>query len=444
MVKPVCFMVMPYRTRDTGAAPPAPAHVDFDALWEKAFLPLIDELGYQPVRADEDLGALIIKDMLERLYFSDLVLADLTIPNGNVYYEAGVRHAVKGSGCVLLSADWSSQLFDLRQVRQAQYPLPEGAVTNETATAIRVTLAKVIPKLAQGSTPVFQSLPGYPNAVATERASVIRDHLDALSDFQATVRAVRVAPGATQKSRTLALSESASPDQVKLPSVALETTYLLRDFVGWSETLAYIDRLPSAIRDLPILREQRCLAQSKTGNHTDAIGALHELIRTSGDSSERQGLLGGRYKRLFDEASGDADRSRYLAKAIEHYERGMMLDLNDYFPSCNLPRLYRARQKPGDEERAHTAAVVARLACQRALDRGADDKWTRPTLLSLAFFEGNLKAVEQLCEQVTTEGAAGWQLESILTHLSDLVAQAQDAALRTGLQSALDRLRTLD
>lgn len=180
MPKPICFMVMPFRTKPTGAvapapAPaPAPASVDFDALWSKAFLPVIEGLGYQLVRADQDLGALIIKDMLERLFFSDLVLADLTIPNGNVYYEIGVRHAIKQDNCVLLSADWSSQLFDLEQIRQARYPLPDGAVSDAAAAAVRAAIAPAIEKMAAGTSPVFETLPGYPTKVQPERASVIR------------------------------------------------------------------------------------------------------------------------------------------------------------------------------------------------------------------------------------------------------------------------------
>jgi hypothetical protein len=42
-----------------------------------------------------------------------------------------------------------------------------------------------------------------------------------------------------------------------------------------------------------------------------------------------------------------AEKRRYLGKAIESYEKGMQLDLNDYYPTSNLPRLYRAR---GDED----------------------------------------------------------------------------------------------
>ncbi len=443
MPKPICFMVMPFRTKDTGASPPAPGKVDFDALWERALLPLVEGLGYRPVRADQDLGGMIILNMLQRLYFSDLVLADLTVPNGNVYYEVGVRHAMKGSGCVLIGADWSRQLFDLDQISQVRYPLPEGEVTEATAAQIRAKLAAAIPALVHSPTPVFQSLPGFPGEVETDRAAVIRGHLDELSAFQATVRAVRHAPAGERKTRALELAGSFAAERMMLPSMAVELVQLLRDFADWPDALAYIDRLPGPIRGLPVVREQRCLALSNTGDDPAAIGALEELVRTTGDSSERQGLLGGRYKRLYRNTVGPADKPRFLAKAIEHYERGMTLDLNDYYPSCNLPVLYRARGRRGDEERARAAATVARLACQRAVGRGTDDGWTRPTLLGVAFFEGDLDAVDGLCDQVIAEGAAHWKLKTTFDDLAVITGQTQDAATRKGLEGALDRLRAL-
>lgn len=43
-------------------------------------------LGYDPVRTDQDLGAAIIKEMIEWLAICDLVIADV---NGNVDYEVG-------------------------------------------------------------------------------------------------------------------------------------------------------------------------------------------------------------------------------------------------------------------------------------------------------------------------------------------------------------------
>jgi hypothetical protein len=101
-------MIMPYGRKATQAeAGHGPTEIDFNALWDRGYVPVIKALGYEPVRADQDTGALIISQMLERLYFADLVLADMTIPNGNVYYEVGIRHAAKETGCALFAADGS-------------------------------------------------------------------------------------------------------------------------------------------------------------------------------------------------------------------------------------------------------------------------------------------------------------------------------------------------
>ena len=66
-----CFMIMPYGRRATQVEPSssAPGEIDFNALWDKAFAPTIKSLGYDPIRADQDTGALIITQMVERIYF---------------------------------------------------------------------------------------------------------------------------------------------------------------------------------------------------------------------------------------------------------------------------------------------------------------------------------------------------------------------------------------
>src|SRR5215510_9884864 len=185
MPKPLCFMIMPYGRKPTQAeAGKGPAEIDFNSLWDRGYVPVIKELGYEPVRADQDTGALIITQMLERLYFADLVLADMTIPNGNVYYEVGIRHAAKETGCVLLAADWSKQLFDVAQMRTVRYPLPEGEVTDATAQGIREAIAGKV----------------------SQRAGTMRRQLEALSAFQAKAMTVRAAPKSEQSQRARALA----------------------------------------------------------------------------------------------------------------------------------------------------------------------------------------------------------------------------------------------
>lgn len=254
-------MVMPYGTKDSQAtAEKVPARIDFDSLWLKAFEPVLRELGYDPVRADQDIGASILHEMLERLYFSDLVIADMTMPNGNVYYELGVRHACREKGCVLIAADWSKPLFDVAQMRRLTYPLQDGTITDVAADAIQTRLRDGIPSLLAGASPVYQILPGFPNQVDPSRATTMRKTLTELSQFQAKVRAVRRASKDQQSTMALKLRDTYPASPIIPPSIALEILYLLRDCVGWTEMLAYLDTCPASIRDLPVVREQRCLA----------------------------------------------------------------------------------------------------------------------------------------------------------------------------------------
>lgn len=447
MVRPICFMIMPYGTKDTQAQEgKGPARIDFDALWEKAFLPAIEAMGYQPVRADQDLGALIIQEMLERLALSDLVVADTTIPNGNVYYEVGVRHAAKERGCVLLGADWSHPLFDVDQMRRIRYPLPEESVSDETATRIRELLAAGVPQLAQGLSPIYQTLPGYPGAPDLQRATSFSKFMQEISAFQGKVTAVRRAPKEQRKERALALARECTGRVPLVHSLALEVLYLLRDCTDWQTTLGYVDGLPPELRDLPLVREQRALAQSKSGDHWQAIAGLEDLIATAGETSERRGLLGGRYKKLYLEAvkEGDAGEAvRCLDLAIESYDQGMRLDLNDYYPSCNLPRLYRARGEEGDEERAQAAAHIARIACERSRQRNPKDEWIRPTLLGAAFDAGDLHEAQRLVPEIRREGTAAWKLDTTLQDLEQALPLQRDPERRAGLEKLLQQLRGL-
>jgi len=446
-LKPLCFMVMPYGRKPTQAEPgKGPAEIDFNALWDRAYVPVITALGYEPVRADQDTGALIITQMLERLYFADLVLADMTIPNGNVYYEIGIRHAARPSGCVLLGADWSRQLFDVAQMRTVRYPLPEGEITEATAAGIREAIARAIPALADGLSPMHQSIVGYPNAVQLETATTMKDQMANLAAFQGQVRAVRAAPRAERMARAQALVQQCGTGP--LPgNVALALLFLLRDSADttadWSIVLAFLDGLDTDLRAMHEFSEQRALALSNAGRHLDGIAALQALVDTDGPTPERLGLLGGRYKRLAKQATEPSDRLRALAQAIDCYERGMELDLNEYYCASNLPSLYRQRKRKGDEERAQNVLRGVIAACERARRRKATDPWLRPTLLGAAFDAADADKAEELVDEVEAEGPARWQLDSVLGNLATSIAQVADADAQARLQAVLDRLKTL-
>jgi tetratricopeptide (TPR) repeat protein len=143
-------------------------------------------------------------------------------------------------------------------------------------------------------------------------------------------------------------------------------------------------------------------------------------------------------------SSDPAKTKHYLSHAIEHYERGMYLDLNDYFPSSNLARLYRQRGRKGDAEKAVVAASVTEVACARARRRHASDPWLKPTLLAAAFDAGDVDTARELADDVEREGAAIWRLETALADIERSIAFFKDDPERfESLASVVDDLRTL-
>ena len=447
MPKPFCFMIMPYGRKATQAeAGRGVPEIDFNALWDHAFAPTIIALGYEPVRADQDTGALIINQMIERLYFADLVLADMTIPNGNVYYEVGIRHAAREKGCVLLAADWSKQLFDVAQNRTVRYPMPEGSIAAATAQAISAAIKEPIRRLARGVSPMHEAIKGYPDEVDELAASTMKDVMTAMAAFQGEIRAVRALPRAARMARAKELVERYWTPPVNSPT-ALALLLLMKDSAeiadDWNWMTDFIAKLPEDVAEQEEVRELNAFALSNAGRPMELIAKLEALVEISGPTPERLGLLGGRYKRLFAKATTPAERLMYLNKSIDSYEKGMELDLNEYYCSSNLPRLYLQRRRKGDEERALSVSKIVIAACGRAMKRGVADEWLRPTLLGAAFDSGDCDKAEELAAEVAAEGAARWKLEATLTDLEASVLQVADKDCRDRLTTILENLKAM-
>lgn len=180
-----------------------PAEVDFDLLWYRVYRPVLAEPGYRPVRADADVGSLIITEMIQRLVLGDIVVADLTLPNANVYYEVGVRHAARESGCILTAAAWAKPVFDLAQMRQVRFPLADGLLGESCVITARAHLTEGLGPLVAATSPVFESMPGYPQPPDPQRLSAFADLADELMAFDADVREAYLGPQADRRERAL-------------------------------------------------------------------------------------------------------------------------------------------------------------------------------------------------------------------------------------------------
>src|SRR5216683_164085 len=186
--RPLCFVLMPFGQKPaTGGGT-----IDFDAVYQELISPAISEAGLEPLRADEEMtGGVIHKPMFERLILCEFAVADLTTANANVFYELGVRHAVRPSSTILLFAAGGAQLpFDVAPLRAIPYQLsPAGGpadLSARSAIASRLTEAR---NLAADS-PIFQLVDGFPD-IQRLKTDVFRDRVQYREEIKARLTSAR-------------------------------------------------------------------------------------------------------------------------------------------------------------------------------------------------------------------------------------------------------------
>ena len=122
-MKPHAFVAMPFGVKkDTQGT-----EIDFNRVYIELIKPALEGAGLDVFRADEEERAGDIRtDMFQELLIADLVVADLTLDNPNVWYELGVRHALRARGVVLISGGRVPTAFDLYTDRKLRYNIKDG------------------------------------------------------------------------------------------------------------------------------------------------------------------------------------------------------------------------------------------------------------------------------------------------------------------------------
>src|SRR5580692_7871096 len=95
---------------------------NFDSVYQKLIAPAVEQAGLEPIRADEEkIGGTIHKPMFERLMLCHYAVADITGANPNVFYELGIRHALRPASTVVLFVEGMVIPFDIALVRGIAY-----------------------------------------------------------------------------------------------------------------------------------------------------------------------------------------------------------------------------------------------------------------------------------------------------------------------------------
>lgn len=117
----------------------------FDAVHE-AIAAAIERSGLQPVRADDVfLTRAALEKILRGIGEAEVVVADVTGRNANVFYEVGIAHAVKDN-VILIAQDLERDVpFDLRHIDHVIYTQDESGLI-ELASRLEEVIRSLDPE----------------------------------------------------------------------------------------------------------------------------------------------------------------------------------------------------------------------------------------------------------------------------------------------------------
>lgn len=379
MTRPLCFVLMPFGKKPHIGG----GMVDFDAVYQELIAPAIEAAGLEPLRADEEVtGGIIHKPMFERLILCEYAVADLTTANANVFYELGVRHAVRPWSTVLIFAAGGSQLpFDVAPLRALPYQLTADGVPADVAAAKEALAQRLLEaKKSTTDSPIFQLVEDYPDIDHT-KTDVFRDRVQYSNKMK-----TRLAEARGQGVDALrALEQELGVIEEVESGVVIDLFLSYRAVEAWPEMIALVKKVAPPLAATVMVQEQLALALNREKKGEEAERVLLELLKQRGPSSETYGILGRVYKDRWEAAikAGQGFLARgLLDKAIEAYLSGFEADWRDAYPGINAVTLMELKEPP-DPRREQLLPVVT-YAVERHIGAGKPDYWDFATRLELA------------------------------------------------------------
>lgn len=363
------FVIMPFGRKRVPHAPEA--ELDFDRVYRELIWPAAESSGWRALRIDDSPQLGFINDhYLTELFTADLVIADISVPNGNVYYELGIRHAIASGGTILIALEETQIPFDLASHRVLQYAADPASWDNA-----RDRIAAALRTYSQSPS-----------------ANPVRAFLERL--------AVSTSP--TQDPHTFERDLSAKLDRARTVDQLVALWFWVKHFspVPASPLLALADRLAEyqewvlaadvlrlALRfgpaDFEIHRKLGwCLQFAGAEFQDESAAAFNEALRLNPSDPETLGMMGGRAKRLGD-----------YAEAARCYAEGARISPNSLYMLVNAAAMTILQQP--------TAPQPGIDLYQKLLNRtestqgGAPDEWTELVVGEAYFAVGDSDAARR-------------------------------------------------
>jgi len=324
------FIVRPFGTQEG---------IDFDLVERELISPVLDALDVRGRTTGEIVRAGNIRaDMFERLALTDIVIADISIHNANVYYELGIRHSLRPRTTILIRSRASEVPFDLRTDRYLEYSADDPAeARDQLADAVKRSLAAehddspvflLVPALEPTDPERLRPVPpGFREEAAARQRSRDKPMLavlaDEAADYDWGLGGLRVVArgqfdlGAWPDARATCEAIRDERPQDPEANLLLGTVY---------------QRLGDPVSSATALERVSVDAAAASSRRAEALGLL---------ARNEKNLWFGDWKGLEQAARPAAAlRSPHLKTARTYYDQGFSLDQNHWYPGINALALF--------------------------------------------------------------------------------------------------------
>ncbi|MEW6270037.1 MAG: TRAFs-binding domain-containing protein [Thermodesulfobacteriota bacterium] len=415
-IRPHAFVAMPFGPKPDASG----VQIDFDSVYRTLIGPALEDAGLSVFRADGERRAGDIRtDMFQELLVADLVVADLTIDNPNVWYELGVRHALRSRGVVLLFGGRAPSAFDLYTDRKLRYGLAQGRPDPATLEDDRRNLTEMVRATMESwhgrkISPVYQLLP---NLREPDWQSLrVGDVREFWEQHEAWERRIELARKSGEIGDLLVLADEA-PVAWFRAEAWIRAGKALRHAGRFAFALEQLERgLAVKPLDATGLAEkgiclQRLALQGAPG-HSIARARDHYRValKHHPESPEIWALLGRCDKDAWTEAWRQPGRTQaqmrddaiwedaLLRAAIESYAKGYLADQRHYYSGVNaLTLMHLHRDLTGSDlyqRRMDPMTGAVRFAAEAERDP-AQQYWAKATLGDLQVLIGTPDTVQR-------------------------------------------------
>ncbi|NOT85042.1 MAG: DUF4071 domain-containing protein [Methylococcaceae bacterium] len=410
--------------------------IDFNAIYQDLLKPALEAAGLEVFRADEELAAGDIKtDMFQELLIADLVVVDLTLDNPNVWYELGIRHALRARGVVLVQGPRATQPFDIYTDRKYRYSLKEGlpdpATLDNDKTAITNIVKATLDSWQDGKvSPVFHLLPNLEEPQWKRlKAGKARKFWQAHDDW---ARRIDLARKAQKVGDILVLAEEAPIAAWRTEAHCIAAKALLK-LERFGLALEHFEHCLNVESNNLEALQKKGICLQRLGKLDAARAHYHAILQEHPQEVETWALLG----RVDKDAWVDAwrqpgrnpeqmrDDARYedalLRAAIKSYSAAFKAAPSHYYSGINAVSLMQLYRHLTQDARYDAEAAVMSGGIRWAAGCEADPQqifWAKATLGDLEVLTGTPDSVTTAYKEAIACAEKDWfALNSTLSQL---------------------------